>query len=58
MEKTDRMVMIADFRLAALSATDRLQAEIKFGNEWRVLVENTIFDLMKNAKERADAISR
>lgn len=42
----------ADFRLAAMHATHRVQKEIGFGDQFRALVEHTIFDLMKDAYDR------
>lgn len=42
----------ADFRLASMRATHRVQKEIGFGDQWRALVEHTIFNLMKDAYER------
>jgi hypothetical protein len=44
------------FRLAAMQATDQLQAEIKFDDKWRALVEHKIFDLIKRAHAHEDMI--
>ncbi len=52
MDGLEKEAVKADFRLAAMHATHRIQKEIGFEDKWRALVEHTIYDLMKDAYER------
>ncbi len=47
----------ADFRLTALALTNHLQQQIGFADQFRALVEHTIFDIMKRVHFEAIDIS-